>query len=63
MDALRDCLPVRIKLNMPVEPKDRLKPDAHYDWMPRAGMSFQAVMGQKLTWKVLFTSPIFIAVS
>ncbi|KAI9638333.1 uncharacterized protein MKK02DRAFT_42720 [Dioszegia hungarica] len=36
-DALRDCLPVRIKLNVPVQQGDRLKPDAYYDWMPRSG--------------------------
>jgi hypothetical protein len=38
-DTLRDCLPVRIKLNMPVESADRLKPDDYYDWMPRSGTS------------------------
>ncbi|WVF72122.1 hypothetical protein IAT40_006934 [Kwoniella sp. CBS 6097] len=36
-DALRGCLPIRIKLNPAVPNEARLLPDMHYDWMPRNG--------------------------
>jgi hypothetical protein len=68
-DALRDCLPVRIKLSPAVNPEDRLKPDQFYDWMPRSG-ECAADLAITVMWTELHadnqvhcTSPICIVVS
>ncbi|WVQ98700.1 hypothetical protein IAU59_005831 [Kwoniella sp. CBS 9459] len=36
-DALRACLPLRIKIPSAVPEEARLLPNMHYDWMPRHG--------------------------
>lgn len=35
--AVRECMPVRIQLEMAVPPQEKVKPDAYYNWMPRQG--------------------------
>ncbi|OCF45496.1 hypothetical protein I317_00744 [Kwoniella heveanensis CBS 569] len=43
-DALRGCLPVRIKLDPAVPEEARLLPDMHYDWMPRSAERALAIL-------------------
>ncbi|WVR09791.1 hypothetical protein IAU60_006867 [Kwoniella sp. DSM 27419] len=36
-EALRDCLPLKIKLDSGIPSAERILPDLHYDWMPKNG--------------------------
>lgn len=35
--ALKECMPVRIKLDLAVPPNTRIQPDEYYAWMPKSG--------------------------